>query len=400
MPFRKTAFVLGLSLAVCAGGAQASHRIHTLHRFYGLDGRDPSAPLILDNHGNLYGTTQYGGVPDNGTVFKLAPDGTKTLLADFPKTSDGTRPVGELLRDVRGDLFGTTSFIKPYARQNVRGALFKVDKKDTLSILHTFTTDDPAGYEPLGGVIGNSGILYGTTFTGGAGGGGTVFSFLQINGGYLSVLHTFHPENGDAGNPTGSLTLDVNGNLYGTAAIGGSGKGANGAVFKIAPDGTYSLVYTFGAYSMDGQTPKGGVTLDGDGNIYGTTFLGGSAGDGTVFKIAPDGTETLLHSFDDIGTHEGKLPNGHLVVDAKGNLYGTTSGGGEAECGTLFKIARNGDFQVLHTFANYRHSVHKGCAPMAGLTIDKKGNLYGTTSYGGDDLKNLGAGTVFEIDAE
>jgi uncharacterized repeat protein (TIGR03803 family) len=397
MPLRQAVLTACAALALCASGAQA--KFHTIYTFHGLDGGGPAAAPLVDRDGNLYGTTFGGGPLGRGTVYKLAPDGNETLLTDFPKTRDGTRPAAPLWRDAKGNLFGTTSWPRLHAHATLFGTLFEITKRGHLNILHRFQRDDPAGFGPSGGVIGDgAGHLYGTTQFGGGGHGGTVYKFNLINQGFMTVVHTFRSKQGDAAKPTGSLAVDSDGNLYGTGTVGGASFG--GAVFKIAPDGTESLVFSFGTYRGDALSPNGGVTLDGAGNIYGSALEGGVWGDGAVFELAPDGTETLLHSFENSGKWEGKQPNGGLVLAANGSLTGTTNQGGIGECGAVFRLSRGGDFRLLYTFNSGRRGVHNGCEPDAGLTPDAAGNLYGTTSFMGGNHHVTFDGTVFKIDAE
>src|SRR5207245_269832 len=200
--------------------------------------------------------------------------------------------------------------------------------------------------------------------------------------GTLTVLHSF--DGGDGAYPAASLALDGTGNLYGTTSQDGFGYGT---VFKLAADGTHTVLHNFG---IDGYDPLGGVVLDGNGNLYGTTFtgylstfIGASPSGGTVFKLTPDGTHTLLHSF----AIDGFDPFGGVVLDGTGSLYGTTLSGG-ASFGVVFKLAPDGTQTVLHRFAG-----SEGAFPFAGPILDGSGNLYGTTLQGGA-LDDTGYGTI------
>jgi uncharacterized repeat protein (TIGR03803 family) len=200
----------------------------------------------------------------------------------------------------------------------------------------------------------------------------------------------------DGYGPAGDLIFDKKGNLYDTTAYGGEGQDCYlgcGTVFKLAPDGTETVLYSFTG-GMDGYSPLAGLVLDRKGNLYGTTFSGGGSGCGggcgTVFKLAPDGTETVLHRFDD---SDGANPRGGLVFDAKGNLYGTTTGGGAYGGGTVFKLTSSGGNwteTVLHSFG-----WSDGAGPYGSL-LRKGGILYGTTSWGGANNR----GTVFALNPE
>ncbi|MEB8535774.1 choice-of-anchor tandem repeat GloVer-containing protein, partial [Acidithiobacillus ferriphilus] len=202
-----------------------------------------------------------------------------------------------------------------------------------------------------------------------------------------SVLHSFGTGNVHDGKyPNGGMVMDASGNLYGTTAIGGTEH--FGTVFKITPSGVESVLHSFG--TVHGTVfPHGGMVMDASGNLYGTTVFGGTANKGTVFKITGSGVESVLHSFGTGNVHDGKYPNGGMVMDARGNLYGTTVFGGTNNLGTVFKITPSGVESVLHSFG----TVHGTVFPHGGMVMDASGNLYGTTVFGGTN--NLG--TVFKI---
>jgi len=377
------------------GGADAADRFHLLYTFRGADGAFSIAAPIVDASGNLYGTTSSGGPANKGTVFKLAPDGNQTLLAGFDRNHSGIEPTSSLWRDANGNLFGTTFRT---ARRSPFGTVFEITQDGREKVLHRFSGGDAAGYGPWGGVTGDaSGNLYGTTSQGGALRGGTIFKLAPD--GTMTVVHAFdtNRNSGDASAPWGSLAMDAGGNLYGTSQRGGAAGG--GALFKVAPDGTESIVYSFGSERGDGTPPNGGVLIDAAGNFYATTTSGGFYGYGTIYRIAPDRSAVLLHSFSRYP--DGGQPNGGLVADAKGNLYGTTyQGGNTNNCGTVFELSPGGRFRVLHTFDEIFRRIRNGIEPQAGLAIDAAGNLYGTTSRAGGNGRHTGDGTVFKIDAQ
>jgi len=178
--------------------------------------------------------------------------------------------------------------------------------------------------------------------------------------------------------------MDKKDNLYSTTA--GGGADGQGVVFKLAPDGTETVLYSFTGGS-DGEHPQAGLIMDSSGNLYSTTYGGGADGDGVVFRLAPDGTETVLHSF--TGGSDGANPFAGLIMDSSGNLYSTTSGGGPDARGVVFKLAPDGTETVLHSFT--RRS--GGAFPEAGLIMDSSGNLYSTTESGGADKD----GVVFKL---
>jgi uncharacterized repeat protein (TIGR03803 family) len=197
----------------------------------------------------------------------------------------------------------------------------------------------------------------------------------------FEVLHVF-TDTPDGATSNAPVILDKSGDLFGTALQGGTSN--NGAVFEIAADGTESVLYSF-AGGNDGRRPEAGLVEDKAGNLYGTTNQGGPADAGTVFKLAPDGGETVLYAF--AGASDGSFPQAALILDEGGNLYGTTteagSSGCEGEgCGTLFDVAADGKFMVLHAFTG-----SDGASPEGNLISDGQGNLYGTAEGGGREWR-------------
>jgi uncharacterized repeat protein (TIGR03803 family) len=268
--------------------------------------------------------------------------------------------------------------------------------------LHKFKLAGGGGRSPEAGLtLDAAGNLYGTTDWGGAHGHGTVFELTpKPDGSWVeSVLHSFNDN--DAFGPGSSLIFDAAGNLYGTTFYGGHG---HGTVFKLTPNGdgswTESVIHSFN-YVDDGAGPYSGLIFDAAGNLYGTTYSGGAHKKGTVFELTPNGdgswVENVLHSFNG---SDGRHPRCSLLIDAAGNLYGTTAMGGDEACvqgggfgcGTVFELTPNGDGSwvenVLHSFNG-----SDGDYPYAGVIFDAAGNLYGTTELGGA----FGHGTVFEL---
>jgi len=360
-----------------------------LYSFNAADGLNPKSGLVRDNEGNLYGTTSYGGASHGGTVFKLDTAGRETVLHTFTGP-DGIGPSSGLVRDKEGNLYGTTSG----GGASGQGIVFKLDTTGTETVLHSFT--GPDGANPSAGLIRDKeGNLYGTTSGGGVSGGGlsgegTVFRLDTA--GRESVLHSFTGP--DGANPIAGLIRDEAGNLYGTTAFGGflncAGTGC-GVVFKLDPAGNETVLHSF--TWPDGAFPVAGLVQDNEGNLYGTTQGGGAFNEGTVFKLDTAGLVTVLHSF--TGGTDGAIPQeAGLVQDKAGNLYGTTSLGGNlgcyapSGCGVVFKLDPAGAETVLHRFTWLG-----GVFPFAGLVQDKAGNLYGTTTDGGAS----GFGTVFTL---
>jgi len=368
-----------------AGGAQAKRSETLLYSFTGgADGGNPYAGLIEDKSGNFYGTTVEGGPHGVGTVFKLAPDGTETVLSSFTG-ANGSYPLGVLIMDTIGNLYGTTSS----GGANGDGTVFKVAPDGTETVLWSFAGADGSGPQ-AGLIMDKKGKLYGTTVFGGAHNAGTVFK-VAPDGTKKKVLHSFDGADGFA--PLGGLIMDKQSNLYGTTEEGGAGCDGNGCgtVFKLAPDGTETVLYTFclQAGCTDGVFPSGTMIMDKSGNLYGTAEADGAGGNGTVFELAPNGTATVLWSFTGA---DGAAPQAGLIMGKGGNLYGTTLFGGANNFGTVFKLSPDGTEKVLYSFDSAANGAD-GFLPYAGLIKDTSGNLYGTT-YGGGATGN---GAVFEI---
>ena len=259
----------------------------------------------------------------------------------------------------------------------------------TETVLYNFCAQGGCPGLPDGGVIADSeGNLYGVTYAGGI--GGTVFKLTPA--GELSLLDSFDDSHRGVA-PEGQLAFDQQGNVYGTAREGGANRylvtAGDGTLFKLSPDGTETDLYNFGANSTDGITPTGGVVIDAVGNLYGVTYRGGAYGVGIVFRVSPEGVETILHTFVNNKT-DGSYPSAGLIMDSHSNVYGTTESGGLYGGGTVFEVTAQGSYRILHNFAAYPGDAS---APEATLALDSQGNLYGTTGYGG----KYGGGAVFKM---
>jgi uncharacterized repeat protein (TIGR03803 family) len=277
-------------------------------------------------------------------------------------------------------IFGFAAFASPRAQSQ------------TFSVVHSFTSGTD-GENPLAGLVMDaSGNLYGTTSAGGDFGAGTVFEYSST--GVESVLYNF-TGGADGGSPEGSLLL-IGTALYGTASSGG-GSGA-GTVFEVTLAGKETVLYSFKG-NPDGSAPGAGLTRDSAGNLYSTTGFGGTSGNGTVFKLVhPKSgstvwTEQVLYSFG--GTNDGINPVAGVNLDSAGNLYGTTSAGGEYGYGNVFQLKLSGSTwteNILHQF----ELLSDGGIAYAGIVLDHAGNLYGATTDGGIGGSD-GGGTIFEM---
>jgi uncharacterized repeat protein (TIGR03803 family) len=410
--------IVTLTFAISARAATEK----ILHTFTGgNDGDAPESALIFDLKGNLYGTTPAGGAYGYGTVFELSPnsDGswTESVLYSFGAyAGDGTGPLdySGLIFDSTGSLYGTTwSGGNPTCSfsSDGCGTIFKLTPdsggwKETILYNFMGTTD---GIGPSGGLIlDQRGNLYGMAEEGGVPtcggyGCGTIFKLSpRHDGGWnFSVLHAF--DESDGGFPFTGLSLDPSGLLWGTTNSGGA-NGSMGVVFNLKRDGgKYQVVSSFD-YSEGDQPGRSTLLFGKAGHVFGNTASGGSCNEGTVFMLFPSGRHNYnRRTIDCFGASgDGNTPLGSLVLSPFGRIYGTTIQGGseqsqlcktEGGCGTLYEI-------VWHKGKGWKETVlyrfkggTDGYYPSAGVAIDKSGNLFGTTTYGGA----YNAGAVFEV---
>jgi uncharacterized repeat protein (TIGR03803 family) len=355
-----------------------AQNLTVLYSFAGkTDGGTPLSSLVRDQYGNLYGTTQAGGSSGNGTVFKLNGKGVEKVLHEFGGGSDGSSPEAGLVRDSQGNLYGTTAG----GGTGGTGTVFKISNAGQYSVLYSFAGGND-GAVPQAPLFYLSGELYGTTAQGGAKQLGTAFQVNATTGGETwSYSFAGDP---DGANPHAGLIAGTSGNLYGTTSSGGASNA--GTVFQITTGGVETPLYSF-AGGSDGADPEAGLIFDSNNNLYGTTNLGGSAGDGTVFVLDTSDKESVLYSF--AGGNDGENPKAGLVINTKGTLYGTTSAGGKLGFGVVFKLTSANKETVLYTFKGKAD----GANPVATLIQDSAGNLYGTASQGG----SLQHGTVFKL---
>jgi uncharacterized repeat protein (TIGR03803 family) len=352
-----------------------------LHSFEGSpgDGSISRSGLVADAAGNLYGAVASGGAYGRGVVFKLSPDGVETLLYSFTGGSDGSSPYyGSLVLDSAGNLYGTTNS----GGASNYGVVFKLAPGGAETVLHSFSGPD-GRYSSAGLTADSAGNLYGVTYSGGAFDKGVIYK-LTLDGTF-TVLHSFAGGVADGANADTGVTVTSDGNIYGTTIM--SGASDQGVLFRLSPDGTFTVLHSFPDSGTDGVYPKSPLTSDSAGNLYGTTSGGGPASGGTVFKVAPDGTYSTLYAFQG-GPADGQLPSGALVVDDGGYLYGATALGGASGVGTVYRLSPTGTETVLHSF-----STTDGKYAFGGVIADAAGNLYGMTENGGV----LGLGVVYKV---
>jgi len=410
---------LSRGLTICLAAIAASAPIVVAHAqsataLYSFtappNGVRPAASVVADKKGDLFGTTYTGAANGTGTVYELFPPakGTDTwrekVLHRFSGQAHGHYPQSGLVLDADGNLYGTTI----NGSINDAGTVFTLLKPAQLGkpwiekVLLKFDGKKIGG-TPYGGVVfGPGGNLYGTGGYGGTSGAGVVF-MLSPNAGAKTgwtetVLYNF--TNGtDGGYPYAVPAFDAAGNLYGTTLNGGNA--GNGVVFRLVPPTsgttwTEQVLHSFDA-STDGNFPRTGVILDASGNLYGTTENGGTFNWGTVFEVSPpvhgssNWTESVLHNFD-FGTDGGNPGLSTLVQDNTGNLYGTTQVGGTPKGGIAFELSppTGGGTSWTETILN---SFPSGTSPQAGFIFTADGKLTGTTFFGGANNQ----GSVYQL---
>jgi uncharacterized repeat protein (TIGR03803 family) len=340
----------------------------------GSSGVAPYSPLTEGRDGNYYGTTLEGGSDDDGTVFKITPNGVLSTLFSFNYTY-GAIGYGGLVLDTNGIFYGAAAEGGTYDD----GTMFSISTSGAVLSLLKFNGYN--GAFPVAGMVqGSDGNLYGTTLEGGVYGYGTIFRATTAPFS-LTTLVSFNYA--DGGYPSPVLVQGSDGNFYGTTENGGAT--GWGTVFKMTPSGTFTVLYSFSG-GNDGGSPVPGLVQATDGNFYGTTYEEGTNGYGTVFEITPSGALTTLYSF--TGGNDGSYPWGGLMQAADGNLYGTASSGGVYNSGTVFQIAPTGALATIAQFDGF-----SGADPAAALIQGTDGNLYGTTAGGGIN----GDGVIYRL---
>jgi uncharacterized repeat protein (TIGR03803 family) len=359
------AFVVSCGGGDGSGGGTAQP-FTTIYCFGGssTDALGPNGALIQGSDGNFYGTTTGGGIgggpqigaagfPGNGTVFKITPTGEETVLHSFSQ-AEGINP-DSLIQGSDGNFYGTTY----RGGANGTGTVFKLTPEGVETTLYSFGSEGG----PLALLQGSDGNFYGVAADGGGG-----FAFQLTPGGVLTTL------SGVPYGPTGRFLQGSDGSFYGTS-FANSGNGLGDTVFKV---GAPTLLHSFSGPPADGDAPYA-LVQGNDGNLYGTTRGGGAncsdlGGCGTAYKLTPDGTETILHSFND--QSDGAYPFIGLIQGSDGNFYGTTLEGGMNAGGAIFQLTPAGVVTLLY-------SLPDGSQPQSQLLQGSDGNLYGTTYQNG-----------------
>ncbi len=383
-------------LVVASSTSTATAQTFTLlHSFDGTDGATPvDAPLIQATNGSLYGTTFVGGVNNAGSVFKITPSGTFTNLYSFcsqPNCTDGAQPYAGVLQARDGNFYGTTYTGGAYAG----GTVFRITPSGTLTTIYSFCSPGCSdGDAPQSGLIlGSDGNFYGVTTYGGPYLNGSLFKISPS--GTLTTLYSFCAQSdcADGRVPASVLVQGSDGNFYGATYLGGAND--RGTLFKITPTGTLTTLYSFCSQSgcTDGSYPQYAALAEApDGVFYGTTPEGGAYGEGLVFKITSAGKFATVYSFcSQQGCPDGASPYASLIQAPAGIFYGTTSGGSKV-WGSIFKLAPSGTLSTLYTFCS-QGSCPDGANPWSPLVQHTNGTFYGTTAYWGPN----DSGTVFSL---
>jgi uncharacterized repeat protein (TIGR03803 family) len=390
-----------------------------------VDGAGPNGNLIFDNAGNLYGVAG-GGTTNRGVVFELSPVSgggwSYAILYSFQDGNDGNEPRGSLVFDGSGNLYGTTETGGLFGQGTVF-ELSPVNGQWAEAVLYSFGSNPGDGFNPISGVsIDSAGNLFGTTNTAGITSGscpsvgcGTVFEVSPggVGSWVETTLYSFQG-GADGEDPWGTVILDRIGNLYGTTAAGGSGECPNnpyrgcGTVFELSPvgDGSWTETILHEFQGRDGAAPLGTLVFDANGNIFGTAEAAGASGGGrcdnfgrggcgAVFELSPSQngwSETVIHSFLGLenGHDDGSNPFCGVVSDSIGRIYGTTYGGGNAgSWGTVFRLTPSSNGK----WSEQRYDFSQPSSVYSGVILDASDNVFGVTVNGG----TTGAGSAFEL---
>ena len=411
---RPELLILTIALLAASLPAMGAVTYTVINTFNGSNGAQPLAGVVFDKLGNLYGTTSMGGL-GAGVVFRLSPNGngwTETVLYQFgSRTKDGTFPVGKVVLDNKGNIFGTTNRGGAFDA----GTIFELKRNGSSYseiVLHSFGNGTDGAYPTSGLIADAAGNGYGTTYYGGTGTNctalgvtsscGTVYQVSGKNGFTYKVIHNF-TGGSDGAFPWSDLSMDASGHLFGECVYGsGYGKGLLYEMINSNGQWTEKLIHPWGNKD-DGTYIYGGVTFDPVGNMFGVSSQGGAhGGQGTLFEFTTDGNSWLEHNLHGFGTAlDGQFPMGSLVVDSADDIFGVTRDGGVYGYGMVYEVLftqNNWVEKDLHDFTGG----NDGATTYATMVADANGNLYGTTTYGGSARACgtgpvPGCGVVFEI---
>ena len=359
--------------------ALADIPITVLGTFTGGNGNNPYSGVAVDSSGNLFGTTINGGANSQGTVYEIKKGSNAiTDLAAF-NTTNGSAPYGGVTLDSNGNLFGTTRD----GGANGLGAVYEIVKgSNAVTDIAAFSSAN--GANPYSGVtLDGNGNIFGTTFFGGTNNAGTVYEILK-NSNTIISLGSFSTTNG--ANPYAGVTFDSKGNLFGVTRNGGLN--SDGAVYEIAT-GQSAISLVASLNGTNGLNPYGNVAFDGNVNLFGTANGGGANGTGTIYEVTKgsNAATTLISFTGAIGAD----PHGGLTIDGNGNFFGTTQAGGANGSGTVFEFETGKGSTTISVLASL--SLAKGINPYGTVSFDSSGNLFGTASAGGAGSD----GTVYEL---
>jgi len=357
-------------LLIAAATTAATAQTYTdLHNFHEHDGAYPQGILAQGRDGNLYGTAVEGGAYKGGTAFRITPSGTVSVLHSFDFDFDDEFPYGGLTLGTDGNLYGTTA-----GEDGDRGMIFKITPRRSLTTLYYFTGGTDGGHPYAAPIQGTDGDFYGTTTS-------PSTAYKITSSGIFTALASL------PGSSYAPLLQGTNGNFYGTTNVGGSYDG--GTVFKMTPKGVVTVLYNFDGTNERG--PFGPVIQGNDGNLYGTSEGGGSNAVGFAFKLTAQGAITVLHNFGDPEyPNDGAAPRAGLVQATDGNFYGVTTIGGTAGNGVIFQITPGSAYSVLYSFSG----APQGGLPYSTAMQHTNGKIYGLTWRGGTADK----GVVYSFD--
>jgi uncharacterized repeat protein (TIGR03803 family) len=403
----RAALAMIVLLSVLLTSSARSQTYQVIHHFLGSDGEHSYGGLTMDAGGKLYGTTSEGGTFGYGTVFRLSRAGSGWVLStlyNFQGGADGINPIARVIFGPDGALYGTTFSGGNLNCGDGCGTVFKLQPPAafcrtslcpwTKTILHTFggTGHGFDGAHPVGDLAFDSaGNIYGATSRGGQYDDGMAYQLSRANGWTETVLHSF---TNIFGHPQAGVTLGTDGNLYGTVVVA---EGYFGGVYRLVPSGMgWNEEDLYKLQQSDGVYPYSGVIFDGAGNLYGTTSYGGASNGGTAFELSPSNgiwSFSVLYNFCCGGTG----PQANLTFDHAGSLYGTTFTDGAFELGSIFKLTPGGSGWTYFSFYDFNDS---GVAayPVSNVVMDANGNIYGTTTEGSTPaLCPQGCGNIWEV---